>query len=102
MDVLKLLAERRIEEAMQEGVFDNLTLKGRRLDLSESPWTDPEWRVGLKVLKNAGVLPPEMQLRKEIADLRGRVRHCIHAQDLQRLHQDLEERRVRYRILMGY
>ncbi len=102
MDVIRLIAERKIEEAIQAGEFDDLPLSGRPLSFADNPWTHPEWRLGLKVLENAGILPPEMQLRKEMAVLRRQVRDCRSPERIEQLQRQLEEKRVRYRILMGY
>jgi len=69
MDVLAAVAERKILEAIEQGEFDDLPGKGKPLDLSDEPMVPPELRVAYKVLKNAGYLPPELELRNEIVRL---------------------------------
>ena len=69
MDVLAAVAERKILEAIERGEFDDLPGKGKPLDLSDEPMVPPELRVAYKVLKNAGYLPPELELRNEIVRL---------------------------------
>ena len=69
MSIFASIAERRITEAIQNGLLDDLSLKGKpipREDLSAVP---EELRMGYKVLKNAGYLPEELQLRQEILSL---------------------------------
>ncbi|WP_460597420.1 DnaJ family domain-containing protein [Geomonas sp. Red276] len=70
MDILASIAERRIKEAMERGEFDNLPGKGKPLveeDLSAVP---EELRMAYKILKNAGCVPPEVELTNEVASLR--------------------------------
>ncbi len=57
--------ERRIREAQKKGEFDNLPGTGEPIKNNDANVPD-ELRLGYKVLKNAGFLPPEVQLSKEI------------------------------------
>ena len=70
MDAFQWIAERRIQEAMDRGEFDRLSLTGRPLDLREDAAVPPDLRLAYKVLTNAGFLPSELELRKEITSLR--------------------------------
>lgn len=63
---LRSLIERRIQEAQEEGKFRNLPNEGRRLDLTDNPFEDPEMRMAYKVLSNAGYPLPWMDLMKEV------------------------------------
>ncbi len=70
MDPLIAIAERRIQEAIECGEFDDLPGKGKPLDLGEDDRTVPaELRMAYRMLKNAGLLPPEVELHKEILRL---------------------------------
>ena len=51
-------------------MFDNLLGKGQPLRLDDDSRIAPHLRASYRILKNAGILPPEMQLRKEISELR--------------------------------
>lgn len=64
--IFKKIAEEKIREAMENGVFDNLELKGKPIKLEENPFVPEELRVVYKILQNAGFLPKEIELRKEI------------------------------------
>ncbi len=68
MDALAWIAERRIEEAMAEGAFD-LWWHGRPLDLDSDQCVPTEHRLAFRILRNAGFVPPEVELRRELADL---------------------------------
>lgn len=90
MDILATIAERKIAEAMARGEFDDLPGRGKPLapedDLTGVP---AELRMAYKILKNAGFVPPEVELRRQIVSLR---------QLLDRLADD-EERRQKRREL---
>ena len=89
MDAMALVAERKIREAMARGEFDNLAGAGKPLPEEDLSGVPEELRMAYKVLKNAGCLPPEVELRREIVNLR----------DLVRSVEDEEERRKRLKEL---
>jgi len=60
------IAERRIEEAMARGEFDNLEGRGRPLVFEDDSMVPDDLRMAYKVMKNAGYLPPEILEEKEI------------------------------------
>lgn len=66
MDWMRIVGERKIKEAMDEGVFDDNPLKGQPLNYDEDAGLSPEQRVTRKILKNAGALPQWMQLEVDI------------------------------------
>jgi DnaJ family protein C protein 28 len=68
--VIELIADRKIEEAMQEGKFDDLPGKGKPLPLDEEWFAPPELRPAIRLLKSAGVLPDWMERAREIERLR--------------------------------
>jgi len=70
MDPMAAIAERKILEAIERDEFDGLPGKGKPLDLSDEPMVPAELRIAYKVLKNAGYLPPELELRNEIVRLK--------------------------------
>jgi DnaJ homologue, subfamily C, member 28, conserved domain len=69
------LAEQRILEAQRKGEFDNLPGKGKPLELEDLSWVPDDLRIGYKVLKNAHVLPPEVELLKDIRILEDLLKH---------------------------
>ncbi len=70
MDILRRIAEQRILEAMERGEFDNLPGRGKPLKLDDDSWIPEDLRAAYRVLKNAGCLPPELELKKEILTLK--------------------------------
>lgn len=63
---LERVAEKRINEAIQRGEFDNLPGSGEPLNLEDDRQIPDDLRLAYKVLRNADCLPPELELKKEI------------------------------------
>ena len=61
------IAERRIQEAIRDGEFEDLPGAGKPLKLEDDSNVPEDLRVAYKILKNANYVPPEISLRKEIA-----------------------------------
>jgi hypothetical protein len=69
---MQRLAERKIEQAMRDGKFDNIEGSGKPLDLEPLP-ADENARMrwwALKILKQNDITPDEVRWRKEIDRLR--------------------------------
>lgn len=69
MGILEKIAEERIKKAIEEGTFDNLEGFGKPVDNSEYFNAPPDQRISWHILKNAGVVPEEVSLRRQIYDL---------------------------------
>src|SRR3954465_1523506 len=72
---LRRLAERRIEDAMQEGKFDNLPGAGKPLELEPMP-ADENARMtwwALKILRQNDVMPHEVKWRKALDHLKAEL-----------------------------
>lgn len=67
------LAEKRIEEAIDAGLFDDLPGCGEPLP-KEMLHGDRLEIAGFRMMARAGALPPEILLKKEIATERARLR----------------------------
>jgi hypothetical protein len=67
MFLIDQIVEARIAEAMERGEFDNLSGVGKPLQLDDDSHIPQELRVAYRLLKNAGCVPPEVELRREIA-----------------------------------
>ena len=69
MEGFQKIIERRIQEAQSRGEFDNLPGRGKPLELEDDSHVPEELRLAYKILKNAGCLPPELQLKNEIRQM---------------------------------
>jgi hypothetical protein len=63
---LERVAEKRINEAIQRGEFDNLPGSGKPLNLEDDRQIPDDLRLAYKILRNADCLPPELELKKAI------------------------------------
>lgn len=75
LSFIERLAEQRILEAQRNGEFDNLPGKGKPLELEDLSPVPEELRLGYKILKNARVLPPEVELLNDIHILEDLLKH---------------------------
>jgi hypothetical protein len=72
--LLEKIAEKKIREAIERGEFANLPGAGKPLRLEDDSMIPEDLRVAYKILKNAGCIPPELELRREIVTLRDLLR----------------------------
>jgi capsule polysaccharide export protein KpsE/RkpR len=66
MDIWRTIADRKIEEAVAEGQFDNLRNHGKPLDLTDKPFEDPSIRLAHELLRNNGVSLPWIEERRAL------------------------------------
>ncbi len=66
MDIVDKLAETRIQEAVERGDFEDLAGAGKPLKLDDNTFVPEHLRAAYRLLKNAGFLPQEVMLHKEI------------------------------------
>lgn len=69
MLLFDLLAEQRIAEAIARGELDGLPGEGRPLDLDDDALVPEDLRMAYRILKNAGVVPPEVDSLRRIGEL---------------------------------
>ena len=63
------IIESRILEAIDRGDFKELPGTGKPLLLDKDPYVPEDMRMAYKILKNAGYIPREIELRNNIAEL---------------------------------
>ena len=66
MMLIDQIAESRIEQAIARGELDHLPGRGKPLQLEDDSMIPEEYRMAYRLLKNAGLVPPEIDLQKEI------------------------------------
>ena len=69
MLIFDALAERRIREAQDNGEFDDLPGAGAPLALDDDALVPEELRAAYRLLRNAGLVPPELEPHREIRSL---------------------------------
>lgn len=70
MDIFIKIAEQRIREAVERGEFDNLEGRGKPIVFEDETWIPEDLRPAYRILRNAGCLPQELELRREVMNLR--------------------------------
>jgi hypothetical protein len=76
---LRRLAERRIEDAMKEGKFDNLQGSGEPIELEPAP-AEENARLAwwaLRILRHNDVIPDEVRMRKELDGLKSQLAQLL-------------------------
>jgi len=74
MHFLELIAERKIAEAEREGALKDLPGEGAPLALDDDPLIPEDLRMAYRILKNAGLVPEEISMLREVAQLESLVR----------------------------
>ncbi|CAG7601173.1 hypothetical protein PAESOLCIP111_00462 [Paenibacillus solanacearum] len=101
MDVMRTIAEEKIAEASRRGELDHLPGAGKPLPPDALENVPEDLRVGFRMLKNAGMIPEEMQLRKEMVTLGDLLAVCRDDAERQKLENELTSKRLRYQTLMS-
>jgi hypothetical protein len=76
---LRRLADRRIEDAMKEGKFDNLPGSGRPIELEPMP-AEEDARLtwwALRILRNNNIVPEEVRWRKLVDHLKRELSRTV-------------------------
>ena len=93
------IAEQRILEAQRKGEFDDLPGKGKPLEIEDLSWVPEDLRIGYHVLKNAHVLPPEAELRKDIHTIEDLLKHVEDEGERRALAKSLQWKLIRLDLL---
>jgi len=100
MSLFDKIAEARIREAIQNGELDEVPLAGQPLDLREPPGVPEDLKASYRILKNAGVLPEEVELKRDICRLEDLIADC-EDQDLRAaFRRDLSDKLLRFDLIM--
>jgi Domain of unknown function (DUF1992) len=94
MDAIQRIAEQRIAEAIERGEFDDLPGAGKPLDLEQDADVPAELRVAYRILKNSGFVPPEVELRRDIASVEELL-----TQSLSRTEREAASRRLDFLMM---
>lgn len=93
------LAERRILGAIERGELDDLPGKGEPLVLEDDdPNVPGELRMAYRILKNAGCVPPELELHQEIVRLRSLLASVEDPEERKCRRRDLEYRLLKFNL----
>jgi hypothetical protein len=94
------MVEAAIQEAMARGEFENLPGQGKPVDLTEYFNTPEDVRVAGVMLKNAGMIPVEVELLQEITALKELVISSTEEAQKIKYRKILEDKQLQFNLLM--
>jgi hypothetical protein len=94
------IVESIIQEAMERGEFDNLPGKGKPIDLTEYFETPEEVRLANSILKNAGMTSREVDLLKEIAELKQVLAAMLDERKKEQIRGQIQQKQVEFSLMM--
>jgi hypothetical protein len=94
------IVEALIKDAMERGEFDNLPGKGKPIDLTEYFETPEDVRLANSILKNAGMTSREVDLLKEIAELKQVREALLDEKKKQEVDRQIREKQVEFSVRM--
>ena len=92
--------EDQIQKGMSEGLFDNLKGEGKPLNLDEYFNTPEDLRLGYSVLKSGNILPPEVEMLREISDLKEKLGVCKDEAERKKLSKLIQEKTLGFNMTM--
>jgi hypothetical protein len=95
-----MIAEQRIRDAMDDGLFDDLPGKGKPLDLDDETSVPQDMKMAFKILKNADMLPPELELQQEVRDLQVLIAQCIDDGEARSLQKKLTLKQLKLELTL--
>ena len=94
------IVEAMIKDAMERGEFDNLPGKGKPIDLTEYFETPEDVRLANSVLKGAGMTSREVDLLKEIAELKQILAALPKEEKRRQIEQQIQQKQVEFSLMM--
>ena len=97
-DIVEKIAEQKIKEAMAKGEFENLSGSGKPLNLDDDRNIPAHIRTAYRLLKNAGFIPPEVEERRELANLHSLIRGMEDDEERAKKEKELNYRLLKFNM----
>lgn len=94
------LVEEIIQEAMARGEFADLPGRGKPIDLNAYFDTPEDVRTAYALLKNAGMVPQEVELLQQITALKEQLANTTNQEQGQKLSRRIQELQVQFAVIM--
>ncbi|MGZ9223366.1 MAG: DnaJ family domain-containing protein [Anaerolineales bacterium] len=94
------IVEAIIRDALERGEFDNLPGKGRPIDLTEYFETPEDVRLAHSILKNAGMTSREVDLLKEIAELKQILAALLDEKKKPEIEKQIRQKQVELSLML--
>ncbi|WP_449538848.1 DnaJ family domain-containing protein [Ferdinandcohnia sp. Marseille-Q9671] len=76
MDFSSIVSEDKIRKAYKDGEFENLPGYGKPLKLDDDSSIPEDLRMAYRVMKNAGLLNEEVEIKKELLTIENLLENC--------------------------
>ncbi|MCA1623539.1 MAG: DUF1992 domain-containing protein [Acidobacteria bacterium] len=97
---LQKFIEEKIKQAIADGEFDNLEGAGKPLDLNTYFNALEDMRMGYSLLKSNNFVPEEVELLREIGQLKEKLKTCDDISEKKDLTKNLHDKTLTFNILM--
>lgn len=97
--MFSILAEQKIQEAIRRGELENLALRGKPIPKEDLSGVPDELRMGYKILKNAGFLPEELQINRDMVQLKDLLLCCHDEEERKSLKRQLSLKQLHFDLL---
>jgi len=94
------IVEAIIREAQQRGDFEDLPGKGKPIDLNSYFETPEEIRNAYSMLKNAGMVPAEVELLQDIAALKEKLSTTSEEKEQVKIQKLISEKQLQFSVMM--
>ncbi|MFB5197481.1 DnaJ family domain-containing protein [Neobacillus sp. KR4-4] len=102
MDLFSRIAEDKIKEAIKNGEFENLPGMGKPLELKDDlPGMSAEMKMGYRMLKNAGFISDQVDLRKELITLNDLISAATDDEEINSLQEKLTRKQLQFEKVMA-
>ena len=91
---LESAIEKMIQKAIADGEFENLPGRGKPLDLTAYFRTPEDLRLAYSMLKSSEFIPQEIELMKEIAELKQMLGETVDETERSNITRKLNEKRL--------
>jgi hypothetical protein len=92
--------DEQIRKAIEDGEFDNLPGKGQPIDLSTYFETPEDLRMAYSILKSNNFVPEEVEILKEINDLKKRLAACLDEDEKSRIKKEISDKNYAFNMLI--
>ncbi|NOX81337.1 MAG: DUF1992 domain-containing protein [Deltaproteobacteria bacterium] len=102
LTVLNFIAERKIRQAIEEGTMVDLShWKNKPLPEDDMGHVPSDLRMAYRILKNAGYIPEEVALQREIVRTEDLLAHCVDEKEKYKQLKKLNYLRFKLECRMG-
>jgi len=92
--------DEQIRKAIEAGEFDNLPGKGKPIDLSAYFETPEDLRMAYSMLKGNNFVPEEVEILKDINELKKRLSACSDANEKSKIKKELNDKNYAFNMLI--